>query len=204
MVNTKIEYENGYLKGKYAQSYWDKKNEIKLLNDEKQLKSALFMSIGSTIALSQIAESVFYNITRIKKIIDSNPPEDKIKQVIDETLTSFSIDEVEIEAAPGLGTVLNNLRQSHLITDDEHEDIKFIKNNRNNFAHNYFLKYPKALKGTKEMRLLVVQCYYTILSLNQLINVVFKRFKDDTIFSHPSMEQFLSDFNQLFIGEFKG
>jgi hypothetical protein len=103
-----------------------------------------------------------------------------------------------------MGTVLNNLMQSELISKDYYDRIKFINSNRNNFAHNYFMRFPKALKGKEEMKLLIVQIFYTVLSLNQLIIEVYSSFKNNVIEKNPVMLDFLHDFNELFIGEFKG
>jgi len=202
--NNDIEYENGYLKGKYAQSYWTKKKELKTLIEESQVKSTLFISLGSVVALSQIAEYVFFNISNINKVLDSNPSKDKMSIIFYDILNTFNIDEIELEKAPTLGVALNNIMQSGLISSESYESVKFICSNRNNFSHNYFMKYPRALKGINEMKLFVLQSFYTVLALNQLINEVFTSFKDKTLSKHPDMGNFLKDFNKLFIGEFNG
>lgn len=202
--NSNIEYENGYLHGKYAKSYWNKKKEIKALSDESRVKSSLFISLGSVIALSQIAEYVLFNICSVSKMLDSNPSQDKMNEIFDSIITSFNIDEIEIEKPPKLATVLNNLKQSGLISEETHREISFIRINRNNFAHNYFMRYPKALKELNEMKIFILQSFYTVLSLNQLINEVFQTFKEEVLIKHSSMLDFLNDFNKLFIGEFKG
>ena len=199
-----VEYENGYLKGKYAQSYLSKKKEFKLLNEESQLKSTLFILLGSVVALSQIAEYVFFNISSINKVLDSNPSKEKMSIIFNDILNTFDIDDIELEKAPTLGVALNNIMQSGIISSELYESVKFISSNRNNFSHNYFMKYPKALKGIKEMKLFVLQSFYTVLALNQLINEVFASFRDKTLSKQPDMENFLIDFNKLFIGEFNG
>lgn len=201
--NFNIEYENGYLHSNYAKSYLDRKKDIRSSYDVEKIKPILFMSLGTVIALSQIAEYSLFGMITINNVVKRNPLDDKLEEVYQEILDTFNINNIEIEKPPTLSIVLNNLKQSNLISIEMYKKSKFIVNNRNNFTHNYFLKFPKSLGDLDEMKELVMMLIYTILSMNQLINEVFSGFKEKMLMAKPSMVDFLNDFSSLFIAEFK-
>lgn len=200
----KIIFENGYLKGKYAQSYIDKKNKLRSNRKLEDVKSVMFLALGSFVGLSQVAEYTMTSIINITRVYRKNVDDDKLKSLFQIALNKFDIDDYELDKANTLGPVLNDLKQLNLITEEQYLDCRFLVDNRNDFIHNYFMNRPRILVDVKQMKILILQLFYSTLGLNQLINMVFEKFELEVIQKHPSLVEYLNDFNEMFIGEFKG
>lgn len=198
-----IEYENGFLNGKFMKSYIDNKILLKSTDKIDEMKKIIFHALGSFVTLSQIAEYVLSTMIKIKKISNNKGNLLLLQEAFDNALSVFDMNDINLSKEPTLSAVLNNLFQSGLLSKDVYLKSKFITENRNEFVHNYFINKPKCLVDLKQMKIFVLQVLYSSLSLNQLIVNSFEIFNTDVLKKNPSLESYLSKFRDAFIGEFK-
>lgn len=199
----KIVYENDYLYGEYRSIYYDKKYDVAKIVTIEKAKAALFVSLGATVALSQIAEFFLDSICDMYEAAKVDIQLNTLEVMLENFINEFDIDKIKTIKKPTLGKAIKKLYTQGIIDTHLYESSLFIAKNRNDFIHNYFINKPKSLASIIEMKILIDQMFYTVFSLNQFINKIYTDFKEKVSDKNDIISNYIDKFGEIFIGELK-